>query len=99
MWVNPNLRGRGIAKQLLQTAFEKWDHKILVTEFTPEAKGLYDRSQNFVDLKTNNGLRCYLRFDLQEIVPKKNERAVVLKPLLKIIDGISFLSPAVCKNP
>ena len=89
MWVNPTLRGRGIAKQLLATAFKDWNNHILVTEFTPEAKGLYDRSANFSDLRTNEGLRCYLRFNLHEILPKKNEKYKRYTSLLRLADSIA----------
>ena len=40
MWVNPIMRGKGIAKKLITTVFEAWNYKILVTEFTPAAKGV-----------------------------------------------------------
>lgn len=89
MWVNPLVRGKGIAKQLLQRVFTAWDNHILVTEFTPEAKGLYDRSNNFDDLRTNTGLRCYLRFNLHEVLPKKNERYAKLKLPLQMADAIA----------
>ena len=89
MWVNPALRGQGIAKRLLHTAFEKWNNHILVTEYTPEAKALYDRSGNFNDLRTNEGLRCYMRSCLYEVLPKKNEKFMRFKGLLHIIDAIA----------
>ena len=86
MWVNPVLRGKGIAKQLLATAFKTWNDHILVTEFTPEAKGLYDRSGGFNDLRVNSGLRCYLRFNLHQVLPKKNEKYKQLTSLLRVVD-------------
>ena len=86
MWVDPVLRGKGIAKQLLATAFKTWNDHLLVTEFTPEAKGLYDRSGGFNDLRVNEGLRCYLRFNLHEVVPKKGEKYKKYIPLLRIVD-------------
>lgn len=89
MWVNPLVRGKGIAKQLLQTAFNTWDNHILVTEFTPEAKGLYDRSANFNDLRINTGLRCYLRFNLHEVLPKKGGYFAKLKLPLQATDAIA----------
>jgi GNAT superfamily N-acetyltransferase len=98
MWVNPSLRGKGIAKQLLNTAFEKWDNKILVTEFTPEAKGLYDRSNNFSDLKINLGLRCYLKSNLQELLPKKNKQLIFVTPLLKVLDSFANVTISVYQN-
>lgn len=89
MWVNPILRGKGIAKQLLATAFKTWNDHILVTEFTPEAKGLYDRWGGFNDLRVNEGLRCYLRFNLHEVLPKKGERYKKYQPLLRVADTLA----------
>ena len=89
MWVNPELRGQGIAKKLLATAFEKWNHHILVTEFTTEAKALYDRSGQFVDLQKKQGLRCYLRFNLHQVLPKKNDRWKPWSGLLKVVDSLA----------
>ena len=89
MWVDPTLRGKGIAKQLLSTAFRSWNEHILVTEFTPEAKGLYDRSGGFNDLKINDGLRCYLRFTLHEVLPRKNEKYKAYQSILKLADSIA----------
>ncbi len=94
MWVDPTLRGKGIAKQLLATAFRSWGDHILVTEFTPEAKGLYDRSGGFNDLSINNGLRCYLRFNLHEILPKKQEKYKSYASILKLVDGIANMPNA-----
>lgn len=89
MWVDPTLRGKGIAKQLLATAFTNWNNHILVTEFTPEAKGLYDRSNNFDDLKTNTGLRCFMRFNLHQVLINKKPQLKPLKPVLKLADGFA----------
>jgi len=89
MWVNPDLRGKGIAKQLLTTAFKAWSDHILVTEFTPEAKGLYDRSGGFNDLRVSSGLRCYLRFNLHEVLPKKNGKYKTYLPILKLVDSVA----------
>ena len=88
MWVNPILRGKGIAKQLLATALKNWDDQILVTEFTSEARGLYDRSGNFNDLRVNIGLRCYLRFNLHQVLPKKNEKYKAFSSILQWGDKI-----------
>lgn len=89
MWVDPTLRGKGIAKQLLATAFSNWNNHILVTEFTPEAKGLYDRSKNFEDLKSNTGLRCFMRFNLHQILINKKPQLKPLKTALKLADGFA----------
>ncbi|MGH1335904.1 MAG: GNAT family N-acetyltransferase [Aureispira sp.] len=88
MWVNPKMRGKGIAKKLLQTVFEAWDYKILVTEFTPAAKGLYDRSERFIDLAKPKGWRGYLRPNLATLLPKKSPKWDKWKPLLHLADGL-----------
>lgn len=103
MWVDPALRGKGIAKQLLATAFASWNNHILVTEFTPEAKALYDRSKNFDDLKSNTGLRCFLRFNTHQVLPNKKPWLKNIAPLLQVADAtanvlnsirLSVLKPA-----
>lgn len=91
MWVNPKMRGKGIAKQLLQTVLEAWEYKILVTEFTPAAKGLYDRSRHFVDLAKPKGWRGYLRPNLATLLPKKSLHWQKWQPLLKIADAVLSL--------
>lgn len=86
MWVNPDLRGRGIAKRLINAVFEYWQYRILVTEFTPEAKGLYDSTKQFLDLKTALGVRAYLRPNLAYLLPKKNASFNTLTPLWTFTD-------------
>lgn len=88
MWVNPKMRGKGIAKKLLQTVLEAWEYKILVTEFTPAAKGLYDRSQQFMDLAQPKGWRGYLHPNLSILLPKKNPKWQKWKPLLQVADSL-----------
>lgn len=87
MWVNPKMRGRGIAKKLLQTVFEAWSYKILVTEFTPAAKGLYDRSGHFIDLAKPKGVRGYLRPNLATLLSQKDPKWNKWRPLLRWIDA------------
>ncbi|MBK0404495.1 GNAT family N-acetyltransferase [Adhaeribacter sp. BT258] len=84
MWVDPEVRGQGIAKKLLNRVLERWDNRILVTEFTPAAKGLYDRSGQFQDLKISEGLRGFLRFNLDELLPKKFPALEKFKPIISL---------------
>jgi GNAT superfamily N-acetyltransferase len=91
MWVDPHVRGKGVAKQLIATAFENWNDHILVTEFTPEAKGLYDRTGHFTGLKINKGLRCFLRFNLHDILPKRNPKYKPYTGVLKLADRVANL--------
>ncbi|WP_052592302.1 GNAT family N-acetyltransferase [Aureispira sp. CCB-QB1] len=88
MWVNPIMRGKGIAKKLIQTVFEAWDYKILVTEFTPAAHGLYNRTEQFLDLAKPQGVRGYLRLNLAYLLPKKEHKWNKWKPFLSCMDGV-----------
>ena len=45
---------------------------------------MYDRSGQFQDLKINEGLRCFLRFNLDELLPKKFPVLEKVKPLLSL---------------
>jgi GNAT superfamily N-acetyltransferase len=85
MWVNPKARGQGIGGKLVGTALKSWGNRILVTEFTPAAKRLYDRTEAFVDLHQPIGLRCFLRFNSHEVLPRK-------KPLFRKLRGLLRLS-------
>ena len=88
IWVDPNTRGKGVAKSLLKKGMEVWDNKLLATEFTAPAKKLYDKLGLFDDLHINHGLRCYLRFNLATLLPTSRPKLKILKPLLKISDFI-----------
>jgi len=88
MWVHPKMRGKGIAKQLIQRVFEAWEYKILVTEFTPAAHGLYNRTEQFLDLAKPEGIRGYLRLNLAYLLPKKDEKWNKWKPFLRGIDAL-----------
>lgn len=88
MWVNPITRGQGIGGKLVQAALNAYDQRILVTEFTPAAKRLYDRTEAFVDLHQPVGLRGFLRFNTATILPNKKPLFQKLKPLLKAGDWL-----------
>ena len=88
MWVDPEMRGKGIAKKLLHKVLESWDQRILVTEFTKAAKGLYDRSDAFQDLKQSKGIRGYLRLDFEGIIPRKSPGLTRFKPIFRFSDAI-----------
>ena len=94
MWVNPIMRGKGIAKKLINAVFEAWDYKILVTEFTPAAHGLYNRTGQFLDLAKPSGLRGYLRLNLAYLLPKKDPKWNKWKPFLSCIDAVFNLPNA-----
>lgn len=88
MWVNPKMRGKGVGGKLVGRALETWEQRILVTEFTPAAKRLYDRSEAFVDLHQAVGLRCFLRFNSHLVLPRKKPFFQRLKGLLSVGDAL-----------
>ncbi len=87
LWVSPDARGKGIATKLLNKAFEVWNNRLVVTEFTAPAKRLYDKSNFFDDLTINHGIRAYLRLNLAVLLPKKDPRYLKVRFLLKIVDA------------
>jgi GNAT superfamily N-acetyltransferase len=90
IWVNPEMRGQGIASLLIDTVFKAWDYRILATEFTPVAKGLYDKSGQFEDLAKPEGIRAYMRLNLSYLLPAKNpQKWTKFKIFLKVIDTFS----------
>ena len=88
MWIDPSYRGRGISKNLVREALHHWDQKILVTEFTAAAKGLYDKVGAFKDLQTLKGIRLYRRLDLAKFLPPKNAFYQKNKEILTQIDRL-----------
>lgn len=87
LWIDPNHRGKKIAQKLLETCFASWQQRILVTEFTFEAKILYDKSKIFQDLQVKQGLRLYIKADFAKILPPKKASYNKLKPLLQVADA------------
>jgi hypothetical protein len=86
LWIDPNQRGQGIAKRLLQEAFNCWHDRIAVTRFTTEAAALYERSGKFSWLLPLAGVRCYMRSNLHDLLPKRFPKLGMLKWPLVVID-------------
>ncbi len=90
LWVSPTARNKGIGKGLIEEAVKAWDGRILSSDYAPETKGLYDASGAFLTTPFElEGLRLYIKSDLQNILPPKHQRWVKLKPALKAIDFLA----------
>ncbi|MES2587748.1 MAG: GNAT family N-acetyltransferase [Bacteroidota bacterium] len=87
LWIDPQQRGKKIAQKLLDSCFQVWENRILVTEFTDSAKYLYDKSGIFNSLSEKRGVRLYFRSDLEKLLPPKKEFFNKIKPLLKVSDN------------
>ena len=88
LYVNENFRGKRIAQKLLEKVFEKYDGKIAITEFTPEAENLYNKTKQFEYINPKLGQRFYFRSDIGEIITRKKPEISFLKPIFKSVDTI-----------
>lgn len=88
IWVDPGMRGKGIAKTLVNKALEAWNNRIMMTEFTADARKLYESIGQFMDLSKTEGLRAYLRPNLTYLLMAKNPKKwSKLQWLLGFFDG------------
>lgn len=83
MWVNPTQRGKGIAKQLINTLLAAWDSMLVTTNQSPDAAIVFNRHKQFV-CRQNIGQRFYIKSRLQQLV--KNKKFIRFKRLLAVVD-------------
>lgn len=88
LWVSDQHRGKSIAKHLVTKGAESMDGQIVLTEFTPTAKQLYDRLGLFADLRISIGIRLYYRLELNRLLPPKRPFFGKIRPFLKAVDAI-----------
>lgn len=85
MWVCPTQRGKGIAKQLINTLLATWDNMLVTTNQSPEAAIVFNRHKQFV-CRQNVGQRFYIKSRVQQIVQRNNLNR--FKPFLAVVDDI-----------
>ncbi len=88
IWTSPNARGKGIAKQMVDMAYQAYHHAIIITNYTKEAEHLYYKLGYFEPLTTLTGIRIYRKMCLSKILPKRYPKMKSITPLLTIWDGI-----------
>lgn len=86
MWIDVSQRGKGISKKLVGEALDAYDQKILVTEFTYPAQRLYDKIGAFQDLQKIQGIRLYVRSDLNKLLPPKGPKYASFTRLWRSLD-------------
>lgn len=89
-WVHPKTKGSGIGREILNTMYESLNGQIGISQFTPSAKRVYDKSGYFYTLKDNRGIKAVLRSNLGFVVPAVFSKSKPLLPLLDAAD--SFLN-------
>lgn len=87
VWVNPDYRGKGIAKNLVQQSLKDWDNKIIFQGPVKESQNLY-YSTGVFNKSTIEGFRGYARFDSCNIIKAKFPALKPISFLFKVIDGI-----------
>ena len=91
-WVHPKTKGSGIGRQILNAMYLENKGKIGISQFTPSAKRVYDKSGYFVDLKQNIGVKAVLKTNFATLIPELKPQLSVLKPIFELADfGINSL--------
>lgn len=88
VWVHPDHRGKGIAKQLVKQTMTDWEGQILYQNPAPASHGLYQSTGHFATY-TLSGKRWYHRFHLAELWTRKKGHNHWLVPLFQFIDGLA----------
>ena len=86
LWINPDKRGKGIAKMLTEKAINLWNNKLFITEFAPSSLNLFQSSGWFETMVQKKGIRIYRRSCLHTIIPARKPSLSFLKPFLNIFD-------------
>lgn len=87
-WVHPKTKGSGIGREILNKMYDVQDGRIGISQFTPSAKRVYDKSGYFNDLKKSVGIKAVLRSHLHILVPIVKPGISWTKPFLKVIDSV-----------
>ncbi|MBU0486975.1 MAG: hypothetical protein KKA07_01005 [Bacteroidetes bacterium] len=100
MWIDSSQRGKGIAVDLIKKLSELWEGKLLVSNWIPASKAVFDKTGIFEPLANLDGKRFYLRMCMQDILPQKKKIFKVFLPVLKTGDFIinSLRDPLVIKR-
>lgn len=87
-WVHPDHRRKGISSQLFHELFADWKGQILYTNYAPNSKALYDKSEKFDLLIQKKGIRFYLRAHFAMLL---KERHKLFSNFNFIIKGVDLL--------
>lgn len=68
-WVHPKTKGTGIGREILNGMYAENNGMIGISQFTPSAKRVYDKSGYFTALKNNSGIKAVLRSNLSFVIP------------------------------
>lgn len=86
-WVHPKTKGTGIGREILNAMYDENKGQIGISQFTPSAKRVYDKSGYFITLKNNTGIKAVLRSNLSFVIPTLFPKTKKLQVLFKITDA------------
>lgn len=86
-WVDDNYKT--IAIPLLLKFIKEGKERIILTDFTPHTKEIIKKLNFFTVIKLDEGFRGYLKFNLAEILPKRNKKLKPFKFLFTIFDKLA----------
>lgn len=87
-WVHPKTKGSGIGREILNTMYDTLSGHIGISQFTPSAKRVYDKSGYFVTLKESPGIKAVLRSNLSFVIPAIFSGAKKVIPVLAAVDSV-----------
>ena len=87
IWVNPKMRGKGLAKQIMKTTWEYWGENLFSTTPSTNAKSLYLGTGKFEILELENTLKCHRRLNLALFLTRRNHKWEKFNWLLKVADS------------
>lgn len=85
-WVHPKTKGTGVGREILNTMYSENKGQIGISQFTPSAKRVYDKSGYFTTLKESRGIKAVLRSNLSFVIPTLFAKTKRLKSLFNYID-------------
>lgn len=88
-WVHPKTLRSGTGREILNTAYNIYNGKVGISQFTKSARKVYDRTGNFTTLKDNTGIKAVLKSNTSYLIPKLYPKYSFIKNSLKIIDGLT----------
>ena len=89
LWVSQNHRGKKISIRLIEQSFALWSNNIVLSDYVPGIKIIYDRTGSFDDPPyTRKGVRLYVGSDLYHLLPPKGKVFHYLKWGLAILDNL-----------
>lgn len=91
-WVHKEHRRKGVSTQLFNEVVKDWKGELMYTNYAEASKLVYDKTQDFQQVKSLQGTRFYTRFSLADILPPKKKVFAQTKFLWKFTDALGNIA-------